>query len=257
MTDQIFFDADNTSCPNPPPTYTKPCNAFNVSAPAPFTIFYLATIKPHMDTHTITGPATAFKHLLPAVTDVVSNSPSAIDKLDELQVVEDIWGERTPNDEFFERGFDTFVVEGQRGVYTVLRILREVNREVHEELPAPVYTVVAVGPLSRTVSSRATLSRPGLPGKVMGHAAATRVFGSFVAKRDAQEMARRVMEEMVQGEVGVKRIEQWEKSGKGGGMLLAMALGVEWVVKIMYDDQVHRRAKEGCDQKGEEVSWRF
>jgi hypothetical protein len=113
MSDQVWFSQDPED-PLPPflPTekpahgYPKPKDQLNVPLVAPDTVFYLAIIKPHMDTYDIHGPVKKFVYLLPKIEEIVSNSPNAIDKLDELKETEDCWGEREKNDEFFISGFE-------------------------------------------------------------------------------------------------------------------------------------------------------
>lgn len=249
----LIFDNDPTKSPT---YFARPDDILNVSPPAPNTIFYLNIIKPYNDTHSTVGPVPSFQHLLPTIENLVSNSPRGIDKLDELRTLEDVWGERTPNTAFLESGFDTFVVPGQRGLYTVLRIVREVNKEVYEELPSPVYTVIATGPLFRTQDMLATLSRPGTPGKLKGWAKNTRVVKSWVARKDAASMAKQTLAGMTEGKEGLSYTEQWSK-GRGGGTLMAMKAGEEWVVRVVYEEEVHRRANEGYGWAGENLGWRF
>lgn len=240
MTDEIYFASTNsTYTPTSPPL---PTDDFTTPPLLPNTIFYLATIAPHTDTHTITGPVTSFTHLLPAIESTVNNSPSAIDKLDALRTIEDVWGDTEPNWDFEERGFTTFVVKGQRGTYTVLRILREENPDVFANLPCPVYTITTHGPLNSE-------------GK--GYADRTKLVGSWVERKDAREVAEKCMGEMLEGEEGVKRSEDWGLVGKGAGILIGMTAEKRWEVRIAYEDQVLKRAKEGMERKGEYVAWRF
>mgnify|MGYP003624081644 CR=1 FL=1 len=228
-------------------TTTKPPDTFTTPPLAPHTIFYLSVTTPHTDAYTLHGPATSFAHLLPRIEEIVSNSPKAIDKLGMLREIEDVWGDTEPNYEFAERGFGTFVVEGQRGVYTVLRILREVNKDVCETLPSPVYTVTAHGPLTQV--------SPGVGG-FTGNAGSAVLVGTFVGRREAREKAQEVMGGFIKGVKGVTVTENWEL-GKGGGMVMAMGAGVRWEVRIGYEDQVLKRAREGLERDGERVGWRF
>lgn len=246
MSELIHFDSQ-------PPD--KPADDFTTYPSTPTTVFYLAVIKPHTDTYSVHGPVKKFTHLLPQIQDIVSNSPSAIDKLTLLsEGEEDVWGEREKNRDFEENGFGTFVVEGQRGVFTVLKIFREVNGEVHGALPAPVYTVIASGPLTMAPTY---LQQVQVGGKPTGYAATTRLVGSFVDRSAAQSSARQTMGGLVDGVSGVTRTETWEKGSKGGGLLMAMSLGSMWEVKIVYEDQALRRAREGLDREGEQAGWRF
>ncbi|KAH7083907.1 hypothetical protein FB567DRAFT_605001 [Paraphoma chrysanthemicola] len=226
---------------------TKPADVFTTPPLAPNTIFYLSITSPHTDTHTLHGPATSFQHLLPRILDIVSNSPKAIDKLDMLREIEDVWGEKEVNLEFAERGFGCFVVDGQRGVYTVLRVLREINKDVYDTLPSPVYTVTAHGPLKQVA--------PGV-GEFKGMAGSSVLVGTYVGRREAREKAQEVMAGFVKGLKGVTLTETWEQ-GKGGGMVMAMGSGVRWEVRIGYEDQVLRRAREELEREGESVGWRF
>jgi hypothetical protein len=248
MGDDIYFEPSPNSSTRPSsysildPSSSKPADEFSTPALRPNTIFYLATIAPHTDTYSIYGPTTSFQHLFPKVNDVVSNSPKAIDKLEALSTIEDMWGGTEPNHDFNERGFGTFVVEGQRGVYTVLKILREVNRAVFEELPSPVYTVTVHGPLTHDNQ---------------GYVKTTRLVGSFTDRKEAKAVAEKEMRELVKGEKGVKKSEDWGRDGKGGGILMAMSPEARWEVKIAYEDQVHKRAKEELERGGGHIGWRF
>ncbi|KAH3950920.1 hypothetical protein HBH70_098130 [Parastagonospora nodorum] len=245
ISEEVYFEPFNSPTLPPfiptPSASKKPADDFSTLPLGAHTLFYLAIIAPHTDTYEIHGPATSFSHLLPRLEDVVSNSPRAIDKLEAIRNIEDVWGDKETNLEFAERGFGTFVVEGQRGIYTVLKILREENRRVREELPAPVYVVSAHGPLVNEV----------------GYVATTRLVGAFVGQRDAKGAAVRAMDEMVQGRKVSKRSEYWGKESKGGGMLMAMGAARRWEVRIAYEDQVHKRAKEEAEREGESVGWRI
>ncbi|KAF3042941.1 hypothetical protein E8E12_007927 [Didymella heteroderae] len=177
--DDIFFDDPSpTPSKGQPYKYSKPADKFCPLSSSPTSIFYLAIITPHTDKHEIHGPAPCFSQLLPKISEVCSDSPSALDKLESLQYsAPDVWGEQTANPRFKKEGFTTFVVEGQRGTYTVLEILREENAKVREVLPAPVYTVTRHGPLVHTYS--------GVGGKTKlesakGVAATSMLVGSYV-----------------------------------------------------------------------------
>ncbi|KAF1921353.1 hypothetical protein BDU57DRAFT_46989 [Ampelomyces quisqualis] len=240
MTEEIYFaSTHSTYTPSSP---SLPTDDFTAPPLTPNTIFYLATIAPHTDTHTITGPVTTFTHLLPAIERTVNDSPSAIDKLDALRTIEDVWGDTEANHDFEARGFTTFIVKGQRGTYTVLQILREDNADVFANLPCPVYTITTHGPLSAE-------------GK--GYVGATELVGSWVERKDARDVAERCMVEMLEGEEGVKRSEDWGVGGKGAGILMGMTAEKRWEVRIAYEDQVLKRAKEGMERKGEYVVWRL
>ena len=92
-----------------------------------------------------------------------------------------------PNHDFEERGFTRFVVEGQRGTYILLEVLREENQAVCEGLPAPVFVVTAHGPLSHVPNS---LGHSGM-------AKTSRLIGAFVHREEAKEAAERAMEGLV------------------------------------------------------------
>ncbi|KAH8702761.1 hypothetical protein GQ44DRAFT_631346 [Phaeosphaeriaceae sp. PMI808] len=215
----------------------KPKDDFTTPDLRPNTIFYLAIIKPHTDSHTLIGPVTLFTHLLPHIEDIVSNSPRAIDKLHALRTIEDVWGETEPNHEFAEKGFKTFIVEGQRNTYTVLKVLTEISKDVTDTLPGPVYTVTQTGPLKSGAD-------------VEGYAWRSSLVGSWVIRKDAEAAARKAMGDMIGGREGVKVSETWQKGGWGGGILMAMSAEHRWEVNVKYEDQVLKRAKEGFEREG-------
>ncbi|KAL1797985.1 hypothetical protein ACET3X_004591 [Alternaria dauci] len=267
MPNDLFFEGDAELTPFSPPSkprtgFQKPSDILDAPAPEPNTIWYLSIIKPHVDSHEILGPTKAFRHLLPRIEAIVSNSPSAIDKLEELKATEDVWGELEINEDFFINGFDIFVVEGQRNTYTVLKITREVDQEVYDILPAPVYTVVSSGPLehapvpsklrssfsssaSAAKSSPVMLSSKFTPGKPKGYAVTTQLHGSFVERAAAKETAKHVMTVLLLDEENVNETKRWEKGTKGGGILIAMNPTMVWEVKVLYaDDPVGRAQTE-------------
>ncbi|CAE7020627.1 hypothetical protein CFE70_002893 [Pyrenophora teres f. teres 0-1] len=256
MSEQVLFNPEpfNPSVVVKPPTtgFQRPTDRLTVPPVNPDTIWYLAVIKPHMDTHEIIGPVTAFKYLLPKIQDVVSNSPRAIDKLEELMEIEDMWGEREKNLEFERSGFERFIVEGQRGVYTVLKIMREINKKVFEILPAPVYTVISLGPLEQGKKSG-----KGQYTKPKGFAETTTLHGSWSDRESAVKMARVVMEDLLSEEPYTKSTEVWEKGNgnKGGGMLMAMNGTYMWEVKVIYEDQAIKRAMEEAGRDGKGKVW--
>jgi hypothetical protein len=260
MSKDIYFEGDDEvlpfTTPAPIPTFQKPSDILDVPAAAPNTIWYLSIIKPHTDSHDIIGPTKAFRHLLPRIEDIVSNSPRAIDKLAELKEMEDILGEKETNEDFFRDGFEIFIVEGQRGSYTILKIIREVNKDIFDILPAPVYTVISCGPLehaavpakpssssSKTTSS-ASLSSSFSPGKPKGYAMTTQLHGSYIERAAARATAEHIMTVLLLDEERVKEIGRWEKGSKGGGVLMGMNATTMWEVKLVYADNPIGRAQE-------------
>jgi hypothetical protein len=262
MADDLHFEPDHTA---PARTkadvvaslstlkYTKPTDEFSTAPLSPNTIFYLLIIVPHTDTYTLHGPVTSFSYLVPKIKSIVSNSPKAIDKLDALRSIEDVWGDTEPNHEYAERGFGTFIVEGQRGVYTVLQVLREENAAVYAELPSPVYTVTRHGPLIHSVTSASSTT---IAKKAKGYVNTSKFVGTFVERKDAKSAAQEAMKEMTEGVEGLKFTENWHE-GKGAGVLMAMSPSLVWEVRVGYEDQVLKRAREGSERNGGSVGWRF
>lgn len=238
---------------------SPPTDDFTTAPLSPHTLFYLTVTTPHTDEWALHGPATSFSHLLPTITSIVSDSPSAIDKLGSLRTITDDWGDSAPNREFHERGFTKFVVEGQRGTYILLEILREEGKEdVHDTLPASVFVVTAHGPLSLVPNS---LGHTGM-------SKTSRLIGTYVHREEAKRAAEEAMEAMVGGEEGVRRTEHWamnggkkeKKEGKRpevGGVLMAMGERGRWEVKVGFEEEVLRRVREGREQEGKGVGWRM
>ena len=254
--DIFFYDPSPLQSTPKPSRYTKPADDFRPLAATPSSVFYLAIITPHTDTYTIHGPVSAFSQLLPKIEELASDSPSALDKLEALQYsAPDVWGESVKNEAFEREGFTTFVIEGQRGTYTVLEVLREQNKKVRDVLPAPVYTVTRHGPLVHTFSGVGAKARLDV---AKGVAATSALVGSYVERKDAMTAAKITMDMLLAGEdeEKVSRIEDWEKKG-GGGVLLAMGNQKRWEVRVQYDDEALRRAREGAEAEGAGVGWRF
>ncbi|KAF1837738.1 hypothetical protein BDW02DRAFT_565664 [Decorospora gaudefroyi] len=279
MFDRVYFPSD--PLPTPYSTistfngYSKPLDILNVPPVEPDTIFYLSIIKPHTDSHEIHGPVKAFTHLLPKIEEIVSNSPPAIDKLDALKSIQNLWdGKREKDEEFFRDGFERFVVEGQRGRFVVLEVRREVDAEVFAALPAPVYTIVAIGPLmnpecaprknyrASSSSSSETASKGGrgmaaqAPAKLVGYARLTTIHGCCIERVAAQQMAKRIMAELLHDQKNVLRIETWGQGGKGGGALMAMNASATWEVRVLYEDDALKRAMEEGHREGGAMKWR-
>ncbi|KAF1922838.1 uncharacterized protein M421DRAFT_104806 [Didymella exigua CBS 183.55] len=250
----IFFDDPSPpSGRGQPYKYTKPADDFRPLPPSSTAVLYLAIITPHTDKYEIHGPAPSFSHLLPKIAELCSDSPPALDKLEDLQyTAADVWDERVAKPHFAEQGFTTFVVEGQRGTYTVLEVLREENGRVRDVLPAPVYTVTRHGPLVHTYTGVGMKMKLDV---AKGMAATSTLVGSYVERKDAQLAARMTMELLV-GEEKVSAIEDWAAGG-GGGVLLAMGVGRRWEVRVQYEDEALRRARKGADAEGAGVGWRF
>ncbi|RAR13246.1 hypothetical protein DDE83_003380 [Stemphylium lycopersici] len=280
MSDRVLFDfapytaSSTTNVDLPLSGYRKPSDSFNVPPVVPGTIWYLCTIKPHTDSHTISGPVKTFLHLVPEIEAVISNSPRAIDKLEALREIENVWGEREKNLDFDVSGFERFVVEGQRGVYTVLQVVREVDKEVRDVLPSPVYTVVSVGPLVHGVVLKARKMKKTMVvvgekksnslvdagdeeiNMPKGYAATTRLHGSWVERNKAMQVAKEVMGELLRDEENVKGSERWETGGKGGGVIMAMSPTKMWKVRVLYEDLAVVRAGVEAGMEGEGVGWR-
>lgn len=252
----IFFHDPSPTITNIQPLkYTKPPDDFRSLHSSDSSIFYLAVTTPHTDTYTLHGPVSSFSHLLPTITAIVSDSPSALDKLENLQYsVPDVWGRRRKIKGFETHGFRTLVVEGQYGTYTVLEVLTVQNDEVKNALPRPLYTVTRHGPLVHAfegVGARAKL------GVAKGVAATSALVGSYTERKDAQAAAKMAMEEMIKGEGMVSKIEEWGKGGEGGGVLLAVGLGVRWEVKVLHETEVLRGLRDGVDAERAGVELRF
>lgn len=207
-----------TEAPPPP----KPTDIFTTPPLQPHTLFYLTHTVPHTSSFTVYGPTTNFPALIPRLESIVSNSPRAIDKLDALRYIVDVWDESEPNAEFEERGFQKFIVEGQRGTYSILEIVREVNRSVYEEVRAGERALVYV------VSNHGPISMTGKGEK--GYVETSAVVGSYVDIDEAKGTARTVLKGMIEGVEGVKENEIWGLDGSG--VVCALGSGVKWEVKV-------------------------
>ncbi|KAH6642076.1 hypothetical protein C7974DRAFT_420416 [Boeremia exigua] len=251
----VFFHGSPPSSSNDQPyKYTKPVDDFRPLVLSPTSVLYLAVITPHTDSYEIHGPVTNFSSLLPKITELASDSPSALDKLEALEYsAADVWGTSQLNPDFATQGFTTFVIEGQRDTYTVLEVLREANARVREVLPAPVYTVTRHGPLIHTFSGIGAKMKLGV---AKGVAATSTLVGSFVDRKDAKAAAGAAMDFMTGGEGSVRKIEDWGNDD-GGGVLLAMGVAKRWEVKVHYEDETMRKARESADAEGAGVGWRF
>lgn len=182
---------------------------------------------------------------------IVSGSPLAIKKMKTLRYIVDVWKDVERNHDFDERGFGTFVVEGQRGVITVLKVLRKVSKTVFNDLPSPVYTVTSHGPLTYSPSPNS----PGGPG-LKGYVSSTKLIGSYVSRNKAKFAAESALEEMTDGIRGLKVSKTFE-TGAGGGMIMGMTASKTWEVRVTYEDQVHKRAREEVDRENErDIGWR-
>ncbi|KAI4954024.1 hypothetical protein J4E91_001733 [Alternaria rosae] len=265
MSKDIYFEGDaetlpfSTTTPIPTPKVEKPVDELDFIDVKPNTIWYLSIIRPHIDSHEIIGPAKAFRHLLPQIEDVVSNSPNAIDKLalikekpnnDFLFEEDDEDEEKEVDEEFLERGFSTFIVEGQRGSYTILKIHREINKDVFDILPAPVYTIISVGPLAHAERPSATsLSSKFTASKPKGYAVTTKLHASYVDRAAAKEDAQHIFTVLLLDTENVKQTKRWEKGSKGGGILIGMNASSMWEVKVVYVDDPIGRAQEDADRE--------
>lgn len=256
MDDIFFYDPSPLpSNPNTKPLrYTKPADDFRPLQTSASSLLYLAVTTPHTDSYEIHGPVASFDQLLTKIEEIASDSPSALDKLETLQyTAPDVWGEQEKNPNFERDGFTTFVVDGQRGTYTVLEILHEQNPKVREVLPAPIYTVTRHGPLIHTFSGVGLKTKLDI---AKGVAATSTLVGSFVERKDAVAAAKITMDRLVAGEAMVSMTEDWGKGG-GGGVLLAMGSGKRWEVRVKYEDEALRKARERADAEGVGVGWRF
>jgi hypothetical protein len=232
------FNASFTlaSAPEPPPT---PVDDLSVPADpdplgtivilrlgpptltSPGTIYYLTTRTPHTDVFTFHGPVKKFSHFHELLNRLVSSSPAGIDKLNSL--LED------ESSVFALRGFTNFVIPLERGGYTLVTMLRENNQRVRNVLPAPVYVVVAYGPMLHDCLSSQTVAS----GRPKGVAETGRVLGSFVRVEAAKEMARLEMANMLEGRSGVSVVENAD--GVRGFTVLGMDAERVWEVRVCYD----------------------
>jgi len=229
-----------------PANFTKPADDFDVPALAPKTIFHLAIIRAHLDKYDIIGPVTAFMHLEKDFMKVFHNSPKGLEKLDNLRYVTDDWGEKEEIPEFVDRGFNTLVAEGQKDVYTILKVIRQVSKKVHEILPSPVYVVSAIGPLTWSDSPTPFLPKPGF----RGYAANTTLIGSYATCAGAKSAAEDAMAKLTLDVKNAKIEASWLE-GMGGGSIVAMVPGKCWEVKVKYEDEVFHRTLEHDERASE------
>ncbi|KAF2997119.1 hypothetical protein E8E13_004392 [Curvularia kusanoi] len=255
-TNAIFFsDPSPTSTSTQPLAYLKPRDDYHPVPHSTSSIFYLAVTTPHTDTYMLHGPVRSFSALLPTITALASDSPSALDKLENLSYsAPDVWGNRTTRASFLTHGFRTLIVDGERGTYTVLQVLTEENAGVKDVLPAPVYTVTRHGPLVYAYDGLGAKARLGA---ARGVAASSELVGCFAERKEAVSAARKAMDGMVEGERKVNRIENLGKHGEDGGMLLALGNGVRWEVRVKYDSEVLKIARESAEKEGAGLAWRF
>jgi hypothetical protein len=272
MSKDIYFEGDPETLPFttviPPPKVEKPCDKLDFVDVKPNTIWYLSITKPHTDSNEIIGPAKAFRHLLPRIEEIISNSPNAIDKLEILKLKEndnflfeetdgddDDDEEKEVDEDFIEKGFDTFIVGGQRGTYTILKIYREINKDVFDMLPAPVYTIISAGPLAhaplptKATSATTSLSSNFTASKPKGYAATTQLHASYVDRNEAKEDAKHIFTVLLLDTEDVKQTKKWEKGTKGGGILLGMNATSMWEVRLVYVDDPIGRAREEVERE--------
>ncbi|KAF2646081.1 hypothetical protein P280DRAFT_544502 [Massarina eburnea CBS 473.64] len=157
-----------TQSPGPPTRTTKDLLAlrddFTRPPLIPNTIFYLTITTPSTDSWQYHGPVPSFAHLIPFIESAIKDSGSAsadkkwhdlltadTDHEDDFEQNE--WGNwllKAPGPTILETGIERLIIpekgfEVEEGVKTVLEVVREVNGEVWEVLPAPVYTVSCHG----------------------------------------------------------------------------------------------------------------
>jgi hypothetical protein len=262
--DDLVFGDDtkvtaSSSTPSQPLPYTKPQDNFSPLPVSASTVFYLAVTAPHTDTYVVHGPAPSFADLIPTITHIASDSPRGLEKLEKISVIDDAYRERD-NPAFIANGFHKIILDGQRGVYTVLEVIAVDNAEVKALLPAPVYTVISHGPLTNTESLANSFSDEGGKSKVVaghGRAATSALVGSFAERNAALEAAKTVMDELVEGVDGVARSEVLDEGAAGGGVLMAAKPGVTWEVRVRYRKEVLEGALDRAEAEGKEVEWRF
>ncbi|KAF1944750.1 hypothetical protein EJ02DRAFT_463841 [Clathrospora elynae] len=178
--------------------------------------------------------------LIPKIQTVVSNSPSAIDKLEDLTNTEDLWGAREKNESFEKGGFECFVVEGQRGKYTVLKTIREVDHDAFDNLPALVYTVISTVRQSQSGTRQQLAWWEAL----------------WTALLHRTPLERNTINHLVANEKKVVVTENWVAGGKEGGVLMAINAGLWWEVKVEYEDKALNRAMEAAERGEERMRWR-
>lgn len=230
---------------------TKPPDDPRLLPLSPTTVLYLAVTTPHTDSYKLHGPVSKFAHLIPTITSIASDSPSALDKLEDMEyTAPDVWGERFKSPVYKTYGFRTMVVEGQRGTYAILQVLVEENARVRSVLPAPVYTVTQQGPVVHVFEG------VGAKAKVVGAkgvAATSKLVSSFVQRTEAIDAARAAMEELVRDEAAVSRVEEWGK-GRSGGVLFAIGVAKRWEVRVVCDVE-GLGGGEGETRMGGGVAW--
>lgn len=249
MSDLLFFTPEDPTAPLKPHTPAFPASIPNTNLPledfnipsneTPYTTYYLIVTTLHTDIWAIHGPVRAFKDLIPYTTDAVSSSPNAIEKLEVLRA--------NPHFEFDKLGFNTFVVELERGTYSILKVLRDVNKPVHDLLPLPVYVVTSHGPLIHDIGS---IRRRVLSGKRQGMAKHSQLIGSFVDIKEAEEAARRAMEGLVKDEKGIMRTECQKGGDRRGHCLLAISARSTWEIRIRFEGE-----RQVGVASGEEELW--
>jgi hypothetical protein len=234
--------------------YIKPNDDFRHHPVTATTIFFLAITVPYTDTYTIFGPAPSFAGLRDKIMEIASDSPPGLTKLATISEIFSLYGGREENPAYVTGGFRTMILDGQHGTYKVLQVLAVENAEVKSVvLPAPVFNVTRHGPIVNL------LAGVGAKAKVIGEkgmAATSSFVGCYTKKEDAVEAAQKAMDQLVEGKEGVMRHEK-AGSGAEAGVLMALAAGCRWQVKILYGDQVFQQAMEKAETEGKDLEWRF
>ena len=215
--------------PTSTPNYNLPLDDFDVpNSMSKHTIFYLTVSTSHTDEFTIHGPERYFSKLMPHIKKACSSSPPAIAKLESLRKMKDL--------EFDTYGFNTFIIELERGAYSRLQVIREVNKPIYDILPGPHYIVTAHGPLTHNIGSAFHTIKSGKP---RGMATTSRVIGSFLEAEEARDAARTEMDRLlVEGQhMGGGQVMKDEKheTGKRGWVCLAMNSKATWEVRVRYE----------------------
>ncbi|KAF1949661.1 hypothetical protein CC80DRAFT_555132 [Byssothecium circinans] len=231
--------------PSPPPTPVTVKYLLNLrddfTSPSllPHTIYYLTVTTPSTDSWHYHGPVATFAALIPYIEHAIHQSASKAaltkwkallhrDRTRASTWQQNEWGhfvlpERGPS--ITETGITRLVIPAQgfqkeEGVETVLEVVREVNEEVVEVLPAPVYTVSHHGLIPTDLQSipgkqyRLSLAaKSGLsthtPAPMATTSSLLRPLASFVSTASAKAAARAAMQSLMRDHASVMTSEDW------------------------------------------------
>jgi hypothetical protein len=175
------------------------------------TIYYVKTETPHLGDFSIFGPFECLEAVVPSIRlKLQETSPAGLNTFDEMMTT-------GPN---ALMSFEYVVAPLPDGCTMTIRLLKEQNAELAATLPGPAWVVLCAEPTPSSLASRD--EEPKLKDLT--------ICGAFISAEKANQAARQVVADKLQGMRRGRRVEEMKSDGTV--QCAAISATQAWLVEV-------------------------